>query len=94
MDMLTELTQVAEIYRYAMSAGDAPTVAVAQQGGYSKATAGRRITAAREADLLDVEPLRGLPPRRLHAVANAIGVSPQDLYDAVKTHAQGRLTVT
>ena len=57
---LTETTEgevlrtVDEVYRVAAYVGDAPRRAVATALGVSDATAGRRITAARNAGLLDV----------------------------------------
>ena len=62
LDATTEgqvLRTVDEVYRVAAYVGDAPRAAVQKVLGVSKATADRRIRAAREAGLLDVEPPSG-----------------------------------
>jgi hypothetical protein len=53
------LRAVDEVYRVAAYVGDAPRLAVQELLGTSKATADRRIRAAREAGLLDVAPPSG-----------------------------------
>jgi hypothetical protein len=54
-DETPEMRVVASCYRLARLVGDAPTEAVARRLNVSRATAGRRIAAARDAGLLGVD---------------------------------------
>jgi DNA-binding transcriptional ArsR family regulator len=90
-----ELEQIAAIYSEAAAAGDRPTLAVQQVFGLPRSTASRRIARARELGLLDPGRVgRGAQrnPKALR-VAQALGVTYEDLAGAVLEHAAGDLRI-
>lgn len=91
---MTDLEHVAAIYNEAAASGLPPLAAVAGRLGKSKATACRRVEAARLAGLIDsgLGDSGHINPKAMR-VAQALGVSYRDLISAVVEHAAGDLRV-
>lgn len=88
----SEAEQAADIYKKAVQRGIAPVQEVMRQLGVSRTTATRRVREARERGLLH-EDSKPTYSSKLVAVAQALGVGPDALRDAVLEHADGDLRV-
>jgi len=87
-----EIGAVAKVYQDAVARGASPIKEVMERVGLSRATAIRRIKAARESGLLPADS-RPIYSSKLVAVAQALSVDPGRLRDAVLEHAGGDLRV-
>lgn len=91
MSPQSTLARVAETYNASAPFGR-PLVTVAREFLVSQSTATRMVAAAREAGL--ITPEVDFISERMAAVAAAIDVDPAVLRDAVRDHANGRLTIS
>lgn len=86
------LAEVAETYQSAVSRGLPPAKSVQDRFGLPRTTATKKIKKARESGLLP-DDTRPKHSRKLVDVADALGVNPDDLRDAILAHAAGDLRV-
>jgi len=87
------LELVAEVYSEAVDVNDHPTLSVATTLGVTRTAAAKLVWRARQRGLLS--PTRkGHDPtlnRKLIAVADAVGVEPRALHEAIERYANGDL---
>jgi DNA-binding Lrp family transcriptional regulator len=88
---VSSVEEVADLYVAAAFRGEGPTKAVADHLGFSRATAGRRVAEAKARGLIPPDSARRNP--KVTAVAEALGVSYEDLMRAIHDHADGDLRV-
>jgi hypothetical protein len=88
--MKVDLAQVKEVAQAAMAAGQSPHDAIKESFDISSATADRYLFALRTyGDLPYLRPHRD----RMEQVADALGIDPAVLREAITTHAGGYLRV-
>lgn len=90
------LERVADVYLYACAAGRPPIGEVSELFGAPRSTVTQWVSQARRAGLIPPAAGRGRSPKRnarAVAVADALGVSYEQLVDAVRRHADGDLRI-